>query len=105
DSDTIVGFIGYYTQNERYEITTLYILPTYQHQDIGSSLMKASLQDITATNAAARFHLWVLEANTKAINFYEKHGFEQSAEHHEEIYEKTKIIDIKMIRNTNPLTT
>ena len=105
DGDTIVGFIGYHAQNERYKITTLYILPTYQYQGIGSALMDTSLQDITATNAAARFHLWVLEANTKAINFYEKHGFEQSAEHHEEIYEKTKIIDIKMIRNTNPLTT
>ncbi len=105
DGDTIVGFIGYYSQNERYEITTLYILPTYQHQGMGSTLMKASLQDITAANAEARFHLWVLDTNTNAINFYKKHGFEQSAERHEEMYENTKIVDIKMIKNTDPLTT
>ena len=89
DGDTIVGFIGYHSQDERYEITTLYILPTYQYQGVGSALMKVSLQDITAANAAARFHLWVLDTNTKAINFYKKHGFEQSAEHHEEMHENT----------------
>ena len=105
DGDAIVGFISYHSQNEHYEITTLYILPTYQQQGMGSALMKVSLQDITAANAAARFHLWVLETNTNAINFYKKHGFEQSAERHEEIYENTKIIDIKMIKNTDPLTT
>lgn len=105
DGDNIVGFIGYYSQNNLYEITTLYILPTYQYQGMGSALMKVSLQDITAANAAARFHLWVLDTNINAINFYKKHGFEQSAERHEEMYENTKIIDIKMIRNTNPSTT
>ena len=74
---------------------------------MGSTLMKASLQDITAANAEARFHLWVLDTNTNtnAINFYKKHGFEQSAERHEEMYENAKIIDIKMIKNTDPLTT
>ena len=71
---------------------------------MGSALMKVSLQDITAANAAARFHLWVLDTNTNAINFYKKHGFEQSTEHHEEMYENIKIIDIKMIKNINPLT-
>lgn len=70
---------------------------------MGSTLMKASLQDITAANAEARFHLWVLDTNT--INFYKKHGFEQSAERHKEMYENTKIVDIKMIKNTDPLTT
>lgn len=72
---------------------------------MGSALMKASLQDITAANAEARFHLWVLDTNANAINFYKKHGFEQSAERHEEMYENTKIVDIKMIKNTDPLTT
>jgi ribosomal protein S18 acetylase RimI-like enzyme len=72
---------------------------------MGSALMKVSLQDITAANAAARFHLWVLDTNINAINFYKKHGFEQSAERHEEMYENTKIIDIKMIKNTDPLVT
>ena len=72
---------------------------------MGSTLMKASLQDIIAANAEARFHLWVLDTNTNAINFYKKHGFEQSAERHEEMYENTKIIDIKMIKNTDPLIT
>ena len=105
DGNTIAGFIGYYSQNNLYEITTLYILPTYQQQGMGSALMQASLQEITDSNAEARFHLWVLETNTNAINFYKKHGFEQNAERHEEIYENTKIIDIKMIKNTNPSTT
>ena len=105
DCDRIIGFIGYYAQDSLYEITTLYILPTYQYQGIGSALMEASLQEITATNAEARFHLWVLNTNIKAINFYKKHGFEKSTERHEEIYENAKIIDIKMIKNTDPLIT
>ena len=105
DGDTIVGFIGYHAQDKRYEITTLYILPTYQYQGIGSALIDTSLQEITTANATARFHLWVLDTNTNAINFYKKHGFKQNAERHEEMYENTKIIDIKMIKNTDPLTT
>ena len=72
---------------------------------MGSTLMKASLQDIIAANAEARFHLWVLDTNTNAINFYKKHGFETNPERYEEIYENAKIIDIKMIKNTDPLTT
>ncbi len=104
DGDTIVGFIGYHAQDNLYEITTLYILSTYHYQGIGSALMDTSLQEITTTNTAARFHLWVLDTNTNAINFYKKYGFEQSAERHEEIYKNTKIIDIKMIKNIHPIT-
>ena len=66
--------------------------------------MDTSLQEITTANAAACFHLWVLDTNTNAINFYKKHGFEQSTERHEEIYENIKIIDSKMIKNIHPLT-
>ena len=105
DNHQIVGFIGYHAQDERCEITTLYILPGYHHQGMGSALMDTSWQEITATKTLSHFYLWVLETNIKAINFYKKHGFEQSAERHEEIYENAKIVDIKMIKNTYPLIT
>ena len=103
DRNKILGFIGHYGQNHCYEITTLYVLPDCHCQGVGSSLMKRSLETISKSDVDANFYLWVLSTNMLAINFYRKNDFEYSGESNEEIYEGTKIIDIKMVKKTSTL--
>lgn len=98
-----LGFIGYFAENNNYEITTLYVLPDYQGLGIGSTLMKTSLQNILDATLNARFYLWVLATNAAAINFYKKLGFIENGENSEEYYDDIKIVDIKMVRQTKYL--
>ena len=93
-----LGFIGYFKNNDNYEITTLYVLPKYQWLGIGTKLMKTSLQDILDSHINPQFCLWVLESNVAAIDFYKKFGFVYTGDSSEECYEGTKITDIKMVR-------
>ncbi len=94
-----VGFIGYFNQGDNYEITTLYVLPEYHNLGIGSALMNSASKDILDANNNRNLYLWVLETNVSAINFYKKHGFVASGESSEELYEDTKIVDIKMTKS------
>ena len=98
-----VGFIGYFTKNNSYEITTLYVLSEYHGRGIGSTLMKTSLQAILGFNINANFCLWVLGDNAPAIHFYKKFGFVCNGEKSEEDYKDTQIVDIKMIRKISDL--
>ena len=98
-----LGFIGYFKNNDNYEITTLYVLPDYQGTGIGTALAKTSLQKILESNINAQFCLWVLESNAAAIDFYKKFDFVLTGDKSEECYEGSQIIDIKMIRETNDL--
>ena len=99
-----LGFIGYFIDNKGYEITTLYVLPDYQVLGIGTQLMTASLQALLESHANAHVSLWVLESNVAAINFYQKFGFVDSSEKSEERYKNTQIIDVKMVRKLDDLT-
>jgi GNAT superfamily N-acetyltransferase len=47
----------------------LYVHPSYQRRGIGGQLLSAVKQ-----RADGGFDLWVFEANTGAIRFYERHG-------------------------------
>lgn len=93
-----VGFIGYFNKGNNYEITTLYVLPNYQHVGVGSKLMSVALKEIFACNPNANLSLWVLETNIAAIGFYKKQGFIASGEKNEDIFEGKKIVDIHMIK-------
>ena len=93
-----VGFIGYFTKNNSYEITTLYVLSEYHGRGIGTKLMKTSLQAILDFNIDANFCLWVLEDNAPTIHFYKKFGLVCNGKKSEEDYKDTQIVDIKMIR-------
>ncbi|WP_367107383.1 GNAT family N-acetyltransferase [uncultured Psychrobacter sp.] len=99
DNHNNLGFIGYFATADNYEITTLYVLPEYHSLGIGTALIDVSLQYLLNTNANAHFYLWVLKTNLNAINFYEKLGFVANGENSEELYESTRIIDIKMMKN------
>ncbi|WP_265091222.1 GNAT family N-acetyltransferase [Psychrobacter sp. SZ93C1] len=60
--------------------------------------MNAALIDAFQCNSCSSLSLWVLQTNLSAINFYEKFGFESDGQCHEELYEGTKITDVRMIK-------
>ena len=97
DNYTNLGFIACFNKGNNYEITALYVLPEYQRLGIGSQLMHVALNNIHDINSS--LSLWVLRDNVSAVSFYKKHGFVNSKEINEELYEDTKIIDIMMVRN------
>lgn len=98
DSENNLGFIGYFVDDNDYEITTLYVLPEYHRLGVGTALMTTSLQYLSDTNVNAHFCLWVLATNLNAISFYKNFGFIPSGEDSEESYEDNRIVDIKMIK-------
>ena len=97
NNDTNLGFIACFNKGNNYEITALYVLPEYQRLGIGSQLMHVALNNIHDINSS--LSLWVLRDNVSAVSFYKKHGFVNSKEINEELYEDTKIVDIMMVKN------
>ena len=65
DDDAVKGII----QVENQEIKKLFVEPVLQGNCIGSMLLKYAI-DYHNANI-----LWALEKNTRAIRFYERHGF------------------------------
>ncbi len=65
DNGIIRGFI----QMKETEICKLYVDPFFQNQGIGDQLIKYAINELGAD------HLWALEKNTRAISFYQRHGF------------------------------
>ena len=65
DDGAVKGII----QVENQEIKKLFVEPVLQGKGIGSMLMKYAI-DYHNANI-----LWALEKNTRAIRFYESHGF------------------------------
>ena len=70
DDGVIKGFIR--VQGE--EIEKLFVEPVLQGQGIGAALLQFALKRCGART------LWALEKNTRAIAFYERHGFEKTGE-------------------------
>ena len=50
-------------------IVELYVDTFFENQGIGSTLIEFAIEQMNCD------HLWVLAKNTKAIQFYERHGF------------------------------
>ena len=48
--------------------------PVLQNASIGSQLLEYAIREHSAD------HLWALEKNTRAIRFYERHGFAATGE-------------------------
>ena len=65
DDGAVKGII----QVEKQEIKKLFVEPVLQGKGIGSVLLKYAI-DYHNANI-----LWALEKNTRAIRFYERHGF------------------------------
>ena len=65
DDGAVKGFI----KIEGTYIAKLFVEPVLQNASIGSQLLEYAIKEHNAD------HLWALEKNTKAIRFYERHGF------------------------------
>ena len=70
DDGVIKGFV----KTSDNEIQKLFVEPVLQGNKIGDALVNFATEKLSADN------LWALEKNTKAIKFYEKHGFELTGE-------------------------
>lgn len=65
DDGVVKGFI----RVEGTEVQKLFVEPALQGQAIGAILLEYMIEHRGVN------HLWALEKNTKAIRFYERHGF------------------------------
>ena len=54
---------------EHHQIVELYVDPFFEGMGIGGSLIEFAIQELDCDS------LWVLEKNSGAIRFYERHGF------------------------------
>ena len=70
DDGVVKGFI----QINETEIVKLYVDTFFQSEGIGGSLMEYAVKEFHAD------HLWALERNTRAITFYQRHGFQLTDE-------------------------
>ena len=70
DEGIIKGFMWVDSQ----QIKKLFVEPVLQSKGIGSVLLIYATTELEAT------YLWALEKNTRAIAFYEKHGFQTTEE-------------------------
>ena len=71
DEDGVVkGFMWVDSQ----QIKKLFVEPVLQSRGIGSKLLEYAVDKLGAT------YLWALEKNTRAIAFYQRHGFQTTEE-------------------------
>jgi putative acetyltransferase len=70
DDGAVKGMI----QIENLEIKKLFVEPVLQGNGIGSELLTYAIEKHNANT------LWALEKNTRAIRFYERHGFRNSTD-------------------------
>ena len=68
DDGVVKGFI----QVEDREIKKLFVEPVLHNESIGAKLLTIAIEEQHAD------FLWALEKNSKAISFYERHGFHKT---------------------------
>ncbi|MDE7016814.1 MAG: GNAT family N-acetyltransferase [Lachnospiraceae bacterium] len=68
------GFAKGMLHAENGRIVELYVDTFFENNGIGSKLIEFAIKELNCRS------LWVLEKNTNAIRFYERHGFRQTAE-------------------------
>ena len=68
------------------------VLPAFRNQQIGAALLHAVLHDVRAEHPQAQVYL---NAQLRAVPFYERHGFEKVGE----IFEECDIQHYKMVLN------
>lgn len=75
-NNQVVGYVDYWITFDSATICQIAVHPSYQRQFIGSALLKEVFKECYAKNVLT-ITLEVRESNSKGINFYTKHGFNQ----------------------------
>ena len=70
DDSVVKGFI----QIHGTEVEKLFVEPVLQGNSIGAQLLEYAISEKNVD------HLWALEKNTKAIAFYQRHGFRMTGD-------------------------
>lgn len=70
DDGAVKGFIRVHGD----ELCKLFVEPVLQSQGIGAALLDHAVKEMGVR------HLWALEKNTRAIAFYQRHGFRLTEE-------------------------
>ena len=65
DNGVVKGFLWV----DDKQIKKLFVEPVLQSRGIGAKLLEHAVSELDAT------YLWALEKNTRAIDFYKRHGF------------------------------
>lgn len=86
DDGVVKGFLHFCSD----EVRRLYVEPVLQGQGIGAALLEYAVREKHVTR------LWALEKNTRAIAFYQRHGFHMSNERRLE--EGTEEYLVRLIR-------
>lgn len=68
------GLVKGFVEIKHQEICKLYVDPFMQSKGIGSQLINYAIESKDVS------YLWALEKNTRAVAFYQKHGFELTNE-------------------------
>lgn len=68
------GFIKGFIQMNQTELCKIYVDTFFQSKGIGNELIEYAIQELHADN------LWALEKNSRAVSFYQKHGFHLTGE-------------------------
>jgi ribosomal protein S18 acetylase RimI-like enzyme len=89
DEGRLIGFVAPGIMDRQRRIGAIYVLPEAQGRGIGGRLLQKALAWHGDNNDV---FLHVATYNQKAIDFYKKHGFEQTA---------TEIVDEAALRNGN----
>lgn len=100
---TVVGFMSYRPHPdapETIELSKLYLCPTYYGKGTGSLFMQ-KLENVARDNGVRKIHLYVLNNNVTAIQFYMKHGFENADGFVSKEFEGTTIIDVLMTKRVS----
>ncbi|MCG2838749.1 GNAT family N-acetyltransferase [Photobacterium sp. WH77] len=98
--EVVVGFMSYriHPENsETIELSKLYLCPSVYGQRLGSRFMN-HLEEESQAQGMKAIHLYVLDTNETAIQFYSKHGFQFSDGCMSEEFEGTTIIDLLMTK-------
>ena len=85
EDEFVKGFINL----DGTEITELYVDSFFSGQGIGGKLIDFAIENYNSD------HLWVLEKNTKARRFYERHGFAPTGSRHLEDGTAEYIVELK----------
>lgn len=75
-NEEVVGYVDFWVTFDSATICQIAIHPNYQRQHIGSLLLKEVFKECYAKKVLT-ITLEVRESNSKGINFYTKHGFNE----------------------------